>query len=345
VRLEAAQGLLRLSQVQGSPLIANLGEPEASKRNLEAALRLLDPLGGIEARRTEALAELDAANLAEMVEENQDSAWGHLNAARALLAADHDAPASLKGQYFVILSTIERWNSRFPEAQAAAQQAVSLLSHDTLLTTLMLRGRAVELLGDAIDNMDLHAEAEAQYRQSMAIAQQAAALYPGSYYAHRRLAIAYYHVGIMEVRWGDPNRGLALLEQASREGRDSVAREPDDDSAKRSLRIDEDGRAQALVRVGRIDEGLRLMEHQAALLGAIWHSHPNELRRMRDYALDQKVLGDLQARYRRFASACASYAESRRVFETMGRQGHLSADDRSSQLGDIIGSQARYCGT
>jgi hypothetical protein len=64
---------------------------------------------------------------------------------------------------------------------------------------------------------------------------------------------------------------------------------------------------------------------------------------MRDYALDQKELGDLQARYRRFASACASYRESRRVFETMGAQGHLSADDRTSQLGDIIGSQARYC--
>src|SRR5258707_248553 len=115
--------------------------------------------------------------------------------------------------------------------------------------------------------MDDHAAAAAQYAQSMAIAEQAAALYPGSYYAHRRLAIAHYHVGIMEVRWGDPNRGLALLERASREGQESVAREPEDDSAKRSLRIDEDGRAQALVRVGRIDDGLALMAHQAALLG------------------------------------------------------------------------------
>jgi serine/threonine-protein kinase len=345
VRLEAAQGLLRLSQVQASPLIANLGEPEASKRNLEAALRLLHPLDGIAARRTEALAELDAANLAEMVEENQDAAWRHLSAARALLAADRDAPAPLKGQYFVILSTIERWNNHFAQAGIAAQQALALLSHDTQLTTLMLRGRAVELLGDAIDNMDRHAAAEAQYEQSLAIAEQAAALYPGSYYAHRRLAIAYYHVGIMAVRWGDPNRGLALLERASREGRESVAREPADDSAQRSLRIDEDGRAQALVLVGRIDDGLSLMAHQAASLGAIWHSRPNELRRMRDYALDQKELGDLQARYRRFESACASYRESRRVFEAMGSQGHLSAADRTAQLGEIIGSQARYCGT
>jgi tetratricopeptide (TPR) repeat protein len=278
-----------------------------------------------------------------MVEENQDAAWRHLSAARALLAADRDAPAPLKGQYFVILSTIERWNNHFPQAGTAAQQAVGFLSHDSQLTTLMLRGRAVELLGDAIDNVDRHAAAEAQYEQSLAIAERAAALYPGSYYVHRRLAIAYYHVGIMEVRWGDPNRGLALLEKASREGRESVAREPDDDGAQRSLRIDEDGRAQALVRVGRIDDGLRLMEHQAALLGAIWQSRPNELRRMRDYALDQKELGDLQARYRRFASACASYRESRRVFETMARQGHLSAADRTAQLGDIIGSQARYC--
>ena len=224
VKLEAAQGLLRLSQVQGSPLIANLGEPEASKRNLEAALRLLHPLGGIAARRTEALAELDAANLAEMVEENQDAAWRHLGAARALLAADRDAPAPLKGQYFVILSTIERWNDHFPQARAAAQRAVALLSHDTLLTTLMLRGRAVELLGDAIDNVDDHAAAEAQYGQSLAIAEQAAALYPGSYYVHRRLAIAYYHVGIMEVRWGDPSRGWPCSNRRrAKDGRASPA--------------------------------------------------------------------------------------------------------------------------
>jgi hypothetical protein len=136
-----------------------------------------------------------------------------------------------------------------------------------------------------------------------------------------------------------------LLERASREGEESVAREPEDDSAKRSLRIDEDGRAQALVRVGRIDDGLTLMEHQAALLRAIWRSHPNELRRMRDYALDERELADLQAQYRRFASACASYGESRRVFEAMGAQGHLSAADRTAQLGEIIASQTRYCGT
>jgi serine/threonine protein kinase len=345
VRLEAAQGLLRLSQIEGSPLIANLGQPEASKRNLEAALRMVRPLAGIAARRTEAQAELDEAYLAEMVEENQQAAYQHVNAAKRLIDADPDCPWSIKATYYVVLSTIDRWNNHFTEAKVAAKQAVGLLSHDNQLSTLIMRGRAVELVADAIDNMDKHAEADAWYVQAMTIFEHATVRFPNSYYLHRRLAIAHYRVGIMDVRWGDAKRGLTYLEQAVREGQSSVAFQPDDDDAKRSLYVDELGRAQAMVKVGQADEGIRQMQDLTAQRKALWDSRPLELRRMRDYGLALDTLADLQVQGHQYVTACVSYANSRKIFEQIAKQGQISAADRDNTLGDIIQAQKKYCTT
>ncbi|MFM9937385.1 MAG: serine/threonine-protein kinase, partial [Novosphingobium sp.] len=46
VRIEAAEGLLRLAQVQGSPLGANLGQPERARANIDTVLRLVQAAGG-----------------------------------------------------------------------------------------------------------------------------------------------------------------------------------------------------------------------------------------------------------------------------------------------------------
>lgn len=343
VRLEAAQGLLRLSQVEGSPLIANLGQPDVSKRNLEAALRIVRPLAGIAARRTEAQAELDEAYLAEMVEENQISAYRHANVAKRLIDADPDCPWPIVSEYYVVLSTIDRWNNHFPEAKTAAENAFELLSHDNRLTTLIMRGRAVELAADAVDNMNKHAEADARYVQAMTIFEHAAVRFPNSYYLHRRLAIAHYRVGIMEVRWGDAKRGLDYLEQAVHEGQSSVALQPDDDDAKRSLYVDELGRAQAMVKVGQVGEGIRQMQELTSQRKTLWDSHPLEIRRMRDYGLALNILADMQTQGHQYVAACLSYADSRKIFEKIAIQGHLSAADRDNTLGGVLEAQRKYC--
>ncbi|QJU60158.1 hypothetical protein HL653_22625 [Sphingomonas sp. AP4-R1] len=76
----------------------------------------------------------------------------------------------------------------------------------------------------------------------------------------------------------------------------------------------------------------------------IWTARPHEYRRMRDYAVFEMGLANLQLKYRHTDDACASYGRSQAIFERMGREGHLSAVDRKTQLGGIIKNQREHCG-
>ena len=66
-------------------------------------------------------------------------------------------------------------------------------------------------------------------------------------------------------------------------------------------------------------------------------------RRMRDYAVFEMGLANLQLKYKHTAEACASYARSQAIFERMGSEGHLSAIDRKTQLGGIVKTRRESC--
>ena len=85
------------------------------------------------------------------------------------------------------------------------------------------------------------------------------------------------------------------------------------------------------------------MATAAADIGRNWEAHPREYRRMRDAAVFEMWLADLQLKYHRTAAACSTYGKSQAIFERMGREGHLSGADRHEQLGDIIKSRRENC--
>ena len=341
VRIEAAEGLLRLAQVQGSPLGANLGQPERARANIDTALRLLEGAGA--PRRLVARARLESAWLAELVEEDTPRAKRDLSAsykATELGAAETNLQRA--GQY-VLKAIIDQWDQRYRFAIADADQAEAALVGDTSLEALILRSRAAEARGDVIWYGGDNAGAVPAYRQAVAVLEDAVRRYPASVHALRRLGHARWALASALADSGNVAEGLRQIEQSSAELRKVVAFDPADDDARRHLHISENARGGILVQAGNVNEGLALLVATAAERKAIWQARPGEARRMRDYGVEVKPLADLQAQVGRVREACATYAEARRVFEAMDKAGRLTPQDRSDQLGNVLKAQAKYC--
>lgn len=93
LKLEAARGLIALADVQGTPGRPNLGEVEAARRNLGAAMRLLDEVGpglATAADRVQALTAL--AMIDGHTDAKLDAAERRLAAAEAALRTAAQAP-------------------------------------------------------------------------------------------------------------------------------------------------------------------------------------------------------------------------------------------------------------
>jgi hypothetical protein len=150
VRLEAAQGLVRLAQIEGSPYLPNVGQPELAKPNLQAALAIVRDMQGVEAHMLAAQIELELANNADMVEEDDPSALRHLKAARAWIDRIPSPAPLMLAQYYTILSTIAQWKGDAPGAVRAARQVPHVLAADTSLLALLRKSTAAELEGDGV---------------------------------------------------------------------------------------------------------------------------------------------------------------------------------------------------
>lgn len=343
VRIEAAEGLLRLAQVQGSPLGANLGQPERARANLDTVLRLLRDAGPAAPRRLVAQALLDSAWLAELVEENADRARRDSRAAHAAIDPAFAGAARQRGSHDLLVSILEQWDRRYPQAIAAADKVDRELAGDVSLAALILKARAAEARADSVWYGGDNAGSVPAYRQSVTILQDAARRYPDSIHALRRLGHARWALASALADTGAVNQGLAEIEQSSRELRRVVDFDTADDDARRHLHISENARGGILVQADRVDEGLKLLADTAAERKAIWMARPDEARRMRDYAVEVKPLADLQAKVGRMREACVTYAEARRVFELMAKMGRLTAQDRTDQLDNILKAQEKFC--
>jgi serine/threonine-protein kinase len=343
VRIEAAEGLLRLAEVQGSPLGANLGQPERARANIDTVLRLLEGAGAAAPRRLVAEARMASAWLAEFVEENTPRARS--DGAAALAAIDPTGPdgARQRASHDLLQSIIAQWDADYPAALAAAGAAERGLAGDASLPALILRSRAAEARGDAVWYGGDNAGAVPAYRQAVAVLEEAVRRYPDRIHALRRLGHARWALATALADSGSVAEGLQEIARSSDELQRVVAFDPADDDARRHLHISENARGGILVQAGKVDAGLALLAATAAERKAIWLARPGEARRMRDYGVELKTLADLQAQTGRTAKACATYAEARQVFEAMDKAGRLTAQDRSDQLGAIVKAQAKFC--
>lgn len=345
MRLEAAEGLLRLAAAQGRPGEPNLDQPEAAKANLAKAWHLLRPLDSTEARRLKVQIRLDQARLVAITDNNIDAALTYLDEARTLLDRDRAAPALLRAHYFDELASALNWKGDYAAAIRAGRMAVASLPSDQARNTLLVKASAEDLVAEAIFYSQSGAAAIAPYRKALAVLEHAASLFSNDQIVARKLARARWALATTLVENGGAPEALTLIEQASASIRSIVDADPADEDARRMLRITENARGQALAANGRVAEGIALFAASVAERKALWEARPTEVMRLRDYMVAVKALGDLETASGRQLQGCRTYKQARMLLEQLERRKRLTGQDASDTLVDLNRREQRFCPT
>ncbi len=345
VRLEAAEGLLRLAAAQGRPGDPNLGQVDAAKRNLQRAWQLAGQIDGTDAQLLKVRIRLDQARLVSMADNTIEQALSYLEEAQNLLEQNKTAPALLRVQYYAELASSLEWKGDYAAAIRAVRIGKALLPQDEKRDTLLLNAAIVDLLAEANFYAVNGKAAIAPYREALAILERAAVLFPKDQIVVRRLMRAKWALATTIVDNGSPGEALRLIEQSSVIGQNIVASDPEDQDAQRMLRISENARGQVLAANGRIDEGIGLFKANVAERRSLWESRPGDAMRLRDYMVAVKALGDMQTTFGQKYEGCQSYLRASSLIAELERRGRLTGMDAIVTRPDMTNRELKFCAT
>ncbi|MBU1378689.1 MAG: protein kinase [Alphaproteobacteria bacterium] len=344
VRLESADGLLRLGLRQGAQDVANLGQPAAARRSYAGALRVLGDLKGVDADRLRARTLLAQASLESNAFNDIATADRLLAQARPLIEGPAAPAAALKGDYALAMSELRQWQARYPDALAMARVALATGAAADPYADARRRERALSLLGDALFyGGDLEGGLDA-YRQGAATLERAVARWPGDPMLQRRLSQARWNIASTLLEANRPREALQAAEGASAVSSAAAEAEPADAGVQRTHIINENARALALAKLGRTDEAVAVLTTNSARRLALWRAAPEQTHLARDYAVSMTMLGDVEAEAGRTDVACQRYGQARAVFDGLSRKGQISDQDRNFQLKLLLQNEARRCG-
>ena len=355
VRIEAAQGFVRLAEIQGGERKRNLGQVDEARASLDRAVGLaqrvgVGPLAG-QAALVEAGARLQQSDLAINKDGDAPRAERLLAQSRRALArlpAREQAieRASLAVEQSLALSALRQWQGRYPESLAAAAAAMRLLEQAPGGLAGARRGRALQARA-----LDAEAEtrsyagdeagAEAPYRRQLLLLQQLRAEAPDDPLNNRALARSGWALGVTLVDLKKTREAVAVLGSALATARALVAFDPEDALAQRTLRIGELAYAQALAADGHPAQAIGLLSTQVAARRT--RSASGRVEAVREDAISLGALAEAQAQAGRAAAACASYRGQETVFEGLRRRGRLTALDVSGPLAAARAGAALAC--
>lgn len=343
VRLEAAQGLVRLAEAQAGAGAGNLGEPEVAKRNLERALSMLGDRPDGAAAQTALSALLLRARIASYVDGEADRALTLFDRAEAIRSSNTGLSPLIESRILRGRAEALGWKGDYPSAIATGKRALAALPDSPDFATEIERGLTTDTLAEALFYGESGASAEPLYRQSMAAMERAVSLKPASRFARVLHARAGWTLGSTVLANGKNAEALAILDRGRREWLALIASDPDDREAPRSLRINEEARADALAVNGRIDEGIALLAGILEQRKLVWATRKNETRSLRELAIGTKALGDMQVTHGRTAAGCITYRAFVALVDQMRTSTDFKAMDMGYTLDDFAKKTAKYC--
>ena len=343
VRLEAAQGLVRLAEAQGGARAGNLGEPAAAKSNLDRALAMLGAAPTRAAAETAVSALLLRARIASFVDGEADKALILLDQAEAIRIANPSHSPLAEARILRSRAEAYGWKSEYPRAIATGRKALAAIPSSSDFQSALERGMTADTLAEALYYGENSALAEPIYRQSKAELQRAVALEPTSRHARGLLARAGWTLGSTVLANGKNAEALAILEKGRREWLVVIAADLDDQESPRSLRILEEARADALAMNGRVGEGIALLSSVLAERKAVWEARKSETRSLRELTLGTKALGDMQVSHGRVPAGCATYRDFVVLVEVMRKTNDFKALDMGYTLEDFSKKTRIFC--
>jgi len=343
IRMEAAEGLIRLADQQGNPGQANLGQPDRARRNLEQAAKLAHGLPGANAAVLRARIDMALSRMLTIYNHDLARADMLMRGADGELGTAGAAGAMLRGSYLTELATLRAWQNRYDEAIAAAHAAARQPLPADPREAAILSSRTADILGESLFYHGDREAAVTAYRQQLVILTDAVRRWPDDPKVRRNFARATWALGTTLIDLDRDGEALPMLKRGLDEIRAMVAKDRDNADAERMLRIQEVAYAQALSGVGRTEPAIAMLTANVERRREVWLAQPDEAMRMRDYTIGIAALGDMLVENHRIAQACATYDQAEIMFGRLKRDGKLIDVDRDYSYRLLNDARAKHC--
>ena len=343
VKLEAARGLIRLAEAQGVPGYPNLAKPVAATASLGRVLALLGDRPQGEAASLAVNALIYSARLYTLVNQNTDLARQDLARADALIAANPAVPAPLRAETLAEHASIDGENNNYDRASKTAGLALKLLPRVDTLDTLLVRAKLTDLVAEGTYYAQSPAASVKPYEEAVAMLAAGQTAYPASRRLQRALAYARWALASTILSLDRNADALRLAELNAAELERMVAFDAEDLESRRLFQMVELDHGSALADVGRVDDGIALLNRNIQSRRDWLARMPDETRRLRDLAVGIKALGDIQTRHGRAADGCRTYAEFHALADQMAHRGDIHQMDMDYTFKGLADMERRYC--
>jgi eukaryotic-like serine/threonine-protein kinase len=360
VRLEVAEGLRRLAQVQASPGAASLAEVPLARANLDRAEALARALPDDTANRrarSMLLARIGLARAILASEQDLDftAARAKLREVSALVGAVLEAhPGDEEASRMRLDIAVEdagtlEWQGHYTKAVKTARAALDWMvalkpaSRDARRALGVRRARLLDIMAEGLYYSGAVPAAEGPYREEYELLRMLSADDPQDVAISRRVARAGWALGTTMVDDKRPEEGERILADAQALGERLLPLEPDDQELARMVNIITNAHAQALVALRRFSEARPMLEQVVSARRRRWEESPRDWSRARDYALAQSALAEMWADAGQARSACATYADSLATFERIRAAGKLAQLDVDYSLPNIYRRVTPLC--
>lgn len=358
VRLEVAEGLRRLSLVQGGVSSASLSNVKLAEENLARAERIARALPD-DARygreRAFAITRILVARsrMTTAVALDLPATQRSLDAAQAALAPWlAKDPADQEARDLAIDIAMERvaqlfWQGKYQEAIEVARGGLALeatvapTDPDARREALRRHARLLDVLAESIYYTGDLPAAEAKYREQYNVARQLAEEEPQNLRSVRIYARAGWALGGTLLEMGPDRQAEAeqLLSKSLELTDNLKLLEPDDKDLLRMRSVIAVAEAQALAGIGRAKEAVPLMEEAVRQRRTLWDEASGDWAIARDVATSLDLFGGFLLRAGETKRACAAYQESLDVFAQMraaGRSTPLDEDTIQKEVNEAL---------
>ena len=356
VRLEAIEGLRRLTRIQAAPGEASLGEFAQARANLLRAERLAAALpdgpgtAGERALLTARLALLEAT-IALNQSNDFDATDAALERARlALAVAAREKPGDpqvriLERDYAVELAGALQWRGEYGQAQDVARGELARTGPVPVTdrAATLQRARLLDVLAESLFYGGHVAAAEMPYREHFQMLEALVHANPGDVSLERRAARAGWALGTTLLELGRAVEAERLLAAMQPRYAQLHLFEPDDRELTRSQEIAASAWAQSLAALGRHEQAQPILRHSVDFRLRELANDPDNLSLMRDLAIARATLGGSLAASGDMKAACPTFAQAERDFARIGQSGKLAGLDRDFSLRVLREQHARYC--
>lgn len=353
---EAAEGLVRIADLQAGRSRANLGEVDAALENLARADAIARKLETLKPRDASLAAlragiEIRHAAIAMNSQQDFDTATRLLDKAGQdilVIPATSRARAILTVQHEVETAILGNWKGAYPESVLRAQHAIDVASALTpdpadARDLQYLLARAWDAKAEAIYYGQGAAPSESAYRHLVNLTSAYAAAHPEDMLGVRLAIEAHWALGVTLLGIDRAKDGLVEMDAASALVPVLLQFQPDDDGAKRTQHIVLSARAQALAMAGRFKEGVALLREQVDISEDLVARSSNLPANVRSQGVTLAMLADLYDDNGLYTESCPIYAQADAIFSDLDKRGELSQLDRDSSQKMIRERQAKHC--